>query len=328
MKKYILVFLIVLGSVNSKYAQPKDSLQISFQSEGYKLDGKLIKPSNPEGKVSAIIFLPGSGGYSSHSRDYKTFLDFFLESPLKEQDVSFLYFDKRGVAPSEGKWFKTTFEERAIDAKNAAEYLKTLPYIDKDRIYLVGHSQGGWIVQIALAEYPGIFAGGISMAGPTFGVRDQVINEYQSKIICSEDLPAEEAWKKATRQVKGIFTFVSILPFKEDWKQLNRIKKFEPSSYLLKVKKPLLLMFAENDALVDPSRSINELNKLFPGGIPENMSTYVASGENHSFKKSPFCYKGKLSELEFSSDSRDKMKDWLLAEINNYKKEFPSARVQ
>jgi predicted peptidase len=41
----------------------------------------------------------------------------------------------------------------------------------KHRLYIVGHSQGGWIVQVALANYPTVFAGGISMAGPTFSVR-------------------------------------------------------------------------------------------------------------------------------------------------------------
>src|SRR5690606_40397070 len=74
--------------------------------------------------ISAIIFLLGSGGYSSHSRDYKTFLDFFLESPLNDQDVSFLYFDKRGVAPSEGKWFKTTFEEDRKSTRLNSSHVK------------------------------------------------------------------------------------------------------------------------------------------------------------------------------------------------------------
>lgn len=314
MKTYFLTILLIC-SINLIFSQPKDSLQISFQSDGYRLEGKLIKPNNPEGKVPAIIFLLGSGGYSSHSRDYKKFLEFFLETPLQDEDVSFLYFDKRGVEPSEGKWYKTTFEERALDAKNAAEYLKTLPYIDEEQIYVVGHSQGGWIVQIALAEYPEVFAGGVSMAGPTFGVREQVINEYQSKIICSEDLPADEAWKKATKQVKGIFTFVSLLPFKEDWKQLKRIKNFEPSRFLLSLEKPLLLMFAENDALVNPSRSLEELNDLFPDGIPANIETNISSGVNHTFKISPLCYNGKWSELQYSGESQSVMKEWLLEEM-------------
>lgn len=315
MKKNFLTALLIFCSIHLIHSQPKDSIKVSFQSEGYRLEGKLVKPNNPEGKVPAIIFLVGSGGYSSHSRDYKNFLKFFLETPLQEKDVSFLYFDKRGVEPSEGKWYKTTFEERALDAKNAAEYLKTLPYIDEEKIYVVGHSQGGWIVQIALAEYPELFAGGVSMAGPTFGVREQVINEYQSKIICSEDLPAGEAWKKATKQVKRDLTIISLLPFKEDWKQLNRIKNFDPSPFLLNLKKPLLLMFAENDALVDPSKSLEDLNRIFPEGIPENMNLHISSGVNHMFKTSALCYKAKSSELQYSGESQSVMTEWLLKEI-------------
>ncbi len=315
MKKHLITSLLILCSINFMAADSKDSLNISFLSDGYRLEGKLIKPANPEGKVPAIIFLSGSGGNSSYARDYKKFLNFFLETPFHNQDVSFLYFDKRGVGPSEGKWYKTNFEDRAIDAKSAAEYLKTLPFIDEEKIYLVGHSQGGWIVQIALSKYPDLFAGGVSMAGPTFGVKKQVINEYQSKFICAEDLSAELALKKATKKVKRDLTLISLLPLKEDWKQLNLIKNFEPASYLVNNQKPILLMFAENDALVNPLSSLEDLEKLFPIGIPQNIKTHISLGENHSFKSSPLCYKGKWSDLQFSDKSRNVMRDWLIEEI-------------
>jgi len=81
--------------------------------------------------------------------------------------VAVLYFDKRGIGQSEGKWFNTSFEERAADVKAAADYLKTLSNIDTNKIAVVGHSQGG-----CLAKYPKTFAGGISMAGPTFSAKN------------------------------------------------------------------------------------------------------------------------------------------------------------
>lgn len=314
MRKVLILVLLCYFFTSAIYASSKDSLNITFQSDGYQLNGKLIKPENPEGKIPAIIFLVGSGGYSSHSKDYKEFLEFFLEIPFQDQEVSFLYFDKRGIEPSEGKWYKTSFQERAIDARNAAEYLRKLPYIDQEKIYLVGHSQGGWIVQIALAEFPDVFAGGVSMAGPTFGVRLQLINDYQSQLICSKNLSAEEAWEKATRQVKRDLTFVSLVPIKEEWKQLNVIKNFDPSNYLLSLKKPLLMMFAENDALVNPNRSLENLKILFPEGIPINFSTHISSGENHSFKQSELCGK---SSREYSAASRKALVDWLNGELKS-----------
>ncbi|TVP49744.1 MAG: alpha/beta fold hydrolase [Mongoliibacter sp.] len=310
MYRYMIVLGLALLSFHSALAVSKDSMNISFQSEGYTLKGKLVVPQNTETKVPAIIFLIGSGGNSSYAKDYKKFIDFFLESPMEKEDIAFLYFDKRGVGESEGKWQNTDFEQRAEDAKNAAAYLQSLPQIDAEKIYVVGHSQGGWIVQICLAKYPEYFAGGISMAGPTFNVKKQLINDYQSAFICNKEMTPEKALKKARRRVYRDLTIVSILPLQEDWKQLKVIRKFDPKKYLLNIEKPLLLLFAENDRLVNPSWSMEHLEMLYPEGAPGFISHYIAAGENHSFKTSPLCYIGPWGELKFSAKTRDVIQRW------------------
>src|SRR5690554_1880929 len=137
MNRYLAVLGLYLWCVNLSFGAPKDSMNISFQSDGFTLEGKLIAPVDKQTKAPAIIFLVGSGGSSSYSSDYKEFLKFFLESPLEREEVALLYFDKRGVGLSEGSWYKTDFEQRARDAKNAAEYLKNLSYIDESQIYVV-----------------------------------------------------------------------------------------------------------------------------------------------------------------------------------------------
>jgi uncharacterized protein len=315
MKTYLTVLVLAIWIINTALGSSKDSVEISFQSEGYTLKGKLVIPQNLETKVPAIIFLIGSGGNSSYAKDYKKFIDFFLESPMEKEHVAFLYFDKRGVGESEGKWQNTDFEQRAEDAKNAAAYLQTLPQIDSEKIYVVGHSQGGWIVQICLAKYPEYFAGGISMAGPTFDVKKQLINDYQSAFICNKDMSSEKALKKAKRRVNRDLTIVSVLPLQEDWKQLKVIRKYDPKEYLLNIEKPLLLLFAENDRLVNPTWSLEHLNELYPNGLPENFSYHISAGENHSFKTSPLCYKGAWSDLEFSGKTRNVMMDWFKNEV-------------
>lgn len=193
--KEITLLLLLLCFLNTRSYALKDTLPVSFQSQQHQIHGKIIVPKDRSLKMPAIIFLVGSGGNSSYSTNYADFLKFFLEEPLSNQGIALMYFDKRGVGQSEGVWYKTDFEQRAFDAKNAAEYLKTLPFIDTEQIFLVGHSQGGWIVQVCLAQYPDIFRGGISMAGATFGVKQQLINDYQSAFICSKHLLKEKAYE-------------------------------------------------------------------------------------------------------------------------------------
>ncbi|WP_224996226.1 S9 family peptidase [Cesiribacter sp. SM1] len=289
-----------------------ESTAVSFKSGPYTLKGKLLAPRNKTSRVPAIVFCVGSSGSSSMA-GYASFLDSLFEQNLPMDSIALLYFDKRGVGESEGKWFNTDFEGRAADAKAAADYLRTLPFIDSSRIAVAGHSQGGWITQVCLSEYPETFVGGISLAGPTFDVKEQVRNHYTSNLICKEQMAAGAARKKALRQVKLDFFLTSLLPIKENWKQLKVIKKFEPARYLTSIHKPLLLLFGENDALVSPAYCMAELNRLFPQGIPSNIRTITIAGANHSFKLADLCYKGPSGALSYSADCRRQIKAWAKA---------------
>ena len=284
-------------------------IPVSFKSGKYTLKGNLLVPKTSGRKFPVIIFIVGSG-LSSYASNYTKFLDSLFGKNLPLDSVALLYFDKRGIGQSEGKWFNTSFEERAADTKAAADYLKTLSNIDTNKIAVVGHSQGGWIVQICLAKYPETFVGGISMAGPTFSVKKQLINDYQTKFICAEHLNSIKANRKAEKSVNRDLIFTSLFPFKETWKQLKVIKKFEPGSYLKKIQKPILLMFAENDALVYPNWCLKELSNVFPSGIPSNFDTMVIKGVNHGFMISSLCYNGSFKTIPYSDDCKKAILNW------------------
>ncbi len=284
-------------------------IPVSFKSGQYTLKGNLLVPKTPGRKFPVIIFIVGSA-LSSYATNYTKFLDSLFDQNLPLDSVALLYFDKRGIGQSEGKWFTTSFEERAADVKAAADYLKTLSTIDTNKIAVAGHSQGGWIVQICLAKYPETFVGGISMAGPTFSVKKQLINDYQAKIICAENLDSIKANRKAEKSVNRDIFFTSLFPFKENWKQLSVIKRFEPGSYLKKINKPILLMFAENDALVYPAWCVKELTNVFPDGLPYNFDTLVIKGANHGFKISSLCYNGSFKIIPYSDDCKKAILHW------------------
>lgn len=313
MKLIIAIGLFAL-TISGAFAA-RDTLGVAFESEGHTLRGDLLLPKVRAGRMPAIIFLVGSGPVSSHRGNYRDFLRFFLEDPLADAQVALFYFDKRGVWGSEGQWHKTDFQQRALDVAQAARYLRTRPEIDAEKIYLVGHSQGGWITQICLADYHELFAGGISMAGATFGVRRQIVNDYQSEYICEKGMNEARALRRASRRASRDIGFISLFPLTENWKQLKRIKNFEPQPFLLQNRRPLLLMVADNDELVSADWCWEELMKLYPDGPPDHLQWYRATGENHSFKISDRCYAGRWSELDYSQQSRARMIGWLLEEM-------------
>lgn len=316
MKKIVLVIIFFLFISQCSFANEVDTIKIQAVSEGFLLDGVLLKESNFKEKLPVVIFLVGSGGNSSHKTNYKDFTQFFLEKEFLKKRFAIVYFDKRGVGNSQGVWYETNFEQRALDAKNVAKELQKLEFTDINKVYLIGHSQGGWIVQIALAQYPEVFAGGINMAGATFGVKKQLINDYQSEYICKHGIDEKKALKKASRRANRDLFFVSLLGKKNNWRQLKLIKNFEPEPYLKRIDKPFLLLFGENDELVNSKWCINELKRIFPNSLPVNFELYLGQGETHSFKIAPKCYNGKSADIYYSETTRQKLFGWINLQTN------------
>lgn len=308
----------IQGTAQSQHAQ-LDSLRINAVSEGYKLDVLVLKNSESRKKNPAIIFSVGSGDLP-WTRSYGNLLHFYFENTFLPNDFAVIYFDKRGVGESEGIWYETTFEQRALDVKNVALEIQKLDFIDHENIFVIGHSQGGWISQIVLALYPDVFAGGISMAGPTFGVRKQLVNDYMSENICN-GMEAERALRRAIRKVNRDIFFISLIARRGNLKQLKIIKDFEPKPYIKSIEKPFLMLFAENDPLVSPEWSIEDLYTIFPDGIPQNISYFIALGEDHSFRISPMCFTGSNRDLELSTNTRDLMFNWINDFLTQSKKQ-------
>lgn len=322
MKPTIHILIVIVTFLTISYcglpalANEIDSIKISAISEGYLLDGVLLKKSNDQQKRPVVIFLVGSGN-SSHRTNYKDFNQFFLEKTFLENGFAIAYFDKRGIGNSQGTWYETTFQQRALDAKNVALEIQKSAFIDKNKVFLIGHSQGGWIVQIALSQYPEVFAGGVSMAGATFGVKKQLINDYQSDYICEKGFDEKKALKRATRKVNRDLFVVSLIGRKGNWRQLNLIKNFEPEPYLKSINKPLLLLLGENDELVNSRWCIDDLNSLFSNKIPINFEVVLAQGETHSFKTAPKCYKGNVAETFYSEKTSEILFSWIKQHSNN-----------
>lgn len=308
----IIAMLLVLMSTTEAVAVQSTPLkqQLAVESDGNTLHVEVARNSQQRDAMPLVIFLVGSG--DSTVADNRSLINFFVEEPLVKRGFAVATFDKRGTGKSSGVWYETSFEQRAEDAANVARALGQHEWVDKQSIYVVGHSQGGWIVQIALAEYPDLFAGGVSMAGPTFSVREQLINDLASDYLCTDGLSEDDAYKKAEQRVDLMLFFVSIFGFSGNWKQLDVIQDFTPDTYLQSLHQPLLLLFSENDPLVSFNRSLSALDELFPQGVPANIEHHVAMGQEHSFKVAPACYSGSWRNIEFSPDTRDLLVNWLV----------------
>lgn len=122
--------------------------QISFYSEGFKLQGTVYLPDDyqPGEKRPAII--PNSG-YNGFNEFYPRL---FAQS-LTEAGYVCLGFDYRGFADSEGPKGRVLLDEQVEDIKNAITFLQIQEEVAPVRIGIVGWGMGASnVVRVAAAD--------------------------------------------------------------------------------------------------------------------------------------------------------------------------------
>lgn len=117
--------------------------------EGYPLEGMLTMPKDGS-PVAALVFVHGSGPSDKNETigANTPFRDFAYS--LAQKGIAVLRYDKRtythGETIVENGGTVTIDEEVATDALAAIKLLKSWNGIDKDKVYLLGHSMGGGLL--------------------------------------------------------------------------------------------------------------------------------------------------------------------------------------
>lgn len=128
-----------------------DSLEYSVDKDSIRYGATLTIPSG-KGPFPAVILITGSG---QQDRDetifqYKPFAA--IAAYLSEQGYLVMRVDDRGIGRSTGNFKLSTTGDFAKDVANHIHYLRQRPEVRKDRIGLLGHSEGGLIATMLAAE--------------------------------------------------------------------------------------------------------------------------------------------------------------------------------
>jgi len=255
-------FVLFIFSIQNCFSIPSASRIKFVNQKGDTLHGILILPEqNAPSKIPIIIFLVGSAN-SAFDKNYRGFLKENLEDYLLEKGIGLCYFNKPGIGLSTGKWYSQSFQDRANDAKSCINYLKRLPSIDGDKMGIVGHSQGGWIAQMVASQFHKDIAFGISLSGPSYSVRRQLISDFASSLTC-KGVEQSKAVRKAKRKTNFAFALAVVLPMNNNLRQLKRIRKYNPDNSIRDLSIPFLFIFGENDKLVYQDWCLQSLDEIF-----------------------------------------------------------------
>ena len=300
-----------------------------YEDTIYELHGELVWPKH-SGKFKgesngiatldqntqlqpAIVFLVGSGPNSSHTGLYTDFVRENLEQLFLQHGVALLYFDKRGVGLSEGRWQRTDLYERADDAQSAVQFLRQQPGIDPDRIGVVGHSQGGSVAQILGHLYGDSLAFIASLAAPTYDTQRRLTHEYYNMYHCSGE-PHDIAMDKAQKKAISDLNWVNAFPLTKTWRHLSELSDFNPAPHLAQLELPSYFAFPELDYFVSAEWGVEALKQateqanFAPDFTPEttanptNTTIQLFPGLDHDFIPTSDVCAGAATELEQSDE--------------------------
>ncbi|GMM93068.1 S9 family peptidase [Qipengyuania sp. MTN3-11] len=136
--------------------------------DGTVLHYKMITPEMEPGKRYPVYFYHyGGPGPQTVQRDWSA----PLEQAIVDKGYIWFELDNRGSANRgvgfEQPLYRAMGGVEVRDQKAGAEYLKTLPFVDPDKIAIDGWSYGGYLTLKQLQADPGLYAAGIAGAPVT-----------------------------------------------------------------------------------------------------------------------------------------------------------------
>ena len=315
------------------------SEEVTFDNakEKVTLAGTLTLPKK-EGNYPVVILISGSGAQNRNEEilGQKPFL--LLSDYFTKNGIAVLRYDDRGVAKSTGDFKSATSENFASDVESAVEYLKTRKEINKNKIGLVGHSEGGMIAPMVASKRKDInFI--VVLAGP--GLRGDKLLLLQKEKIERAMGTSEEEILKGQKIYKGAYDMVlnsknKDLNFKQYFKSqldkdtpeneidamANQISnnwfqffiKYDPTIALMKTKCPVLAVNGEKDLQVSSKENLEAIKKSILKGGNKKVTIIEFPKLNHLFQTtetgSPSEYE--TNEETFNEKALQKITDWIL----------------
>lgn len=324
--------------------------EITFSNEKgeFNLAGTLSMPSK-DGKFPAIILISGSGPQNRDEEllGHKPFL--VIADYFTKKGFAVLRYDDRGVGHSGGTYKNATSADFAGDALAAFTYLQSRPEIDKNKIGIMGHSEGGMIAPMIAAQNrqvaflvllaaPGLNGGEILLLQQELiGRAAGVSGEYLNKTKEVNRGAFEIVWKNRDREKMKeelsayLKKIISETPASEkpigqtDDEILKRqmaviadpwmtyFISYEPSASLQKVTCPVLCLNGEKDLQVPPKVNLAAIQESLSAAGNAKVRVKEMPGLNHLFQEcttgSPDEYR--TIEQTFSPKALKEIEDWL-----------------
>jgi dipeptidyl aminopeptidase/acylaminoacyl peptidase len=253
-----------------------DSQVVRFKSfDGMVVPSIFYKPhsATPQRKAPALVWVHGGPGGQT-TKGYSAVIQY-----LANHGYVVLGINNRGSS-GYGKTFFAADDQKhgkepLWDCVEGKKYLASLPYVDPNRIGIIGGSYGGYMVLAALAYKPEEFAVGVDIFGVANWLRTL------------ESIPS---WWEAQRT--ALYAEIG-----DPVKQKDMLHEVSPVFHADKIRKPLLVLQGANDPRVLKAESDDIVAAVKKNNVP--VEYIVFADEGHGFSKKKNQVEGYGAVLRF-----------------------------
>jgi pimeloyl-ACP methyl ester carboxylesterase len=167
MRAWIAIASLLLCAGCATGARQATSREVQFRngSAGVTLSATLTTPQN-SGARPAIVLITGAGPQDRDETIAGQRPFAVLAEQLSARGFIVLRYDDRGVGASSGDFAAATLHDFASDAAAAFAFLRAQPRVDRRRVGLIGHSEGGLAAALAAQSHPDDVAFVVLLATP------------------------------------------------------------------------------------------------------------------------------------------------------------------
>ncbi len=234
---------------------------VMIPAYGFNLAGTVTMPAQAAGRLRhpAIVLVPGSGPVDRDENLFGIPIFTQLAGALAERGFMVVRYDKRGVGQSGGRDERATIQDYAEDVLSVVKWLEKRKDVDRRRITIAGHSEGGAVALIAGSRRKEL-AALVLMAAPGTRGTDLVLEQQTHGLDVLKVSDAERAAKvDLQRRIQtAVLTGVGLEGLPEDVRKradtpwFRSLLQFDPAQVMTKVKQPLLIIQGELDTQVPP----------------------------------------------------------------------------
>jgi len=330
------------------YSYYSEDVTFENTKANISLSGTLTIPKK-DGNFPVVILITGSGPQNRDEEllGHKPFL--VISDYLTKNGIAVLRYDDRGVGQSKGDFKTATSADFATDVESAITFLKTRKEINKKKIGLVGHSEGGLIAPMVASKSKDVsfivLLAGTGIQGDKLlllqqeliakanGVSETDIKksiETNSKLFemvvksndnmklktyltnsINETLKNDTSAEIPNGMTKDEFVSMQVNQISSPWMQY--FMKFNPATTLEKVKCPVLAVNGEKDLQVPPKENLTAIKNALTKGGNKNVTTKEFLNLNHLFQECKTGAPGEYSTIEqtFSPTALEEITNWI-----------------